>query len=137
MTSLTQMLQSLHPALHPDCWVYASPLGEGWQQLPLLGCFRETEGWTLILREQDARAAGLTIHFQAAWLTLTVASELAAVGLTAAVARALAQAGIACNVVAALHHDHLFVPWADGPAALACLQALQRDSTRHRSSAAG
>ncbi len=32
-------------------------------------------------------------------------------GLTAAVATALAKEGIACNVVAALRHDHLFVPY--------------------------
>lgn len=128
MNALTRVLQTLEPTLHPDCYVYASPVAGDWQRLPLLGCFREAEGWTLILREADALAAGLPVHFRAAWLTLTVNSELAAVGLTAAVAQALATAQIACNVVAAHRHDHLFVPYADGPAALACLQALQRAS---------
>lgn len=129
MSALARMLHSLEPTLHPDCYVYASPLAADWQHLPVLGCFREAEGWTLILREADALAAGLPVHFRAAWLTLTVNSELAAVGLTAAVAKALAREQIACNVVAAHHHDHLFVPYADGPAALACLQALQQAST--------
>ena len=50
------------------------------------------------------------------------------VGLTAAVAVALADAGIACNVVAAVHHDHLFVPVESADAALAALRALQPDA---------
>jgi len=57
-----------------------------------------------------------------------VASDLNDVGLTAAVAAALADAGIACNVVAAVHHDHLFVPVEAADAALATLRALQADA---------
>jgi hypothetical protein len=59
-------------------------------------------------------------------ITLQVYSDLEGVGLTAAVATALAEAGIPCNVVAALHHDHLFVPETQGAAALRCLAALAR-----------
>ena len=59
-------------------------------------------------------------------ITLQVYSDLEGVGLTAAVATALAEEGIPCNVVAALHHDHLFVPETQGQRALACLQALSR-----------
>ena len=63
--------------------------------------------------------------FRSAWITLRVHSDLAAVGLTAAFARALADAGIACNVVAGVHHDHLFVPADRAGDALAALRALQ------------
>jgi len=66
------------------------------------------------------------VRLRAAWLTLAVASDLHDVGLTAAVAGALADAGIACNVLAAVHHDHLFVPLERADAALAALAALQR-----------
>jgi hypothetical protein len=45
--------------------------------------------------------------------------------LTAAVSRVLAEAGISCNVVAAVHHDHLFVPAEQGAAALALLEGMQ------------
>ena len=44
-------------------------------------------------------------------ITLTGHSALDGVGLTAAVASALADAEIPCNMVAAFHHDHAFVPW--------------------------
>ena len=54
---------------------------------------------------------------------LQVHSALDGVGLTAAVAGALAAAGIACNVIAAFHHDHLFVPAARAGAVLLAAQA--------------
>jgi uncharacterized protein len=43
-------------------------------------------------------------------ITLDVHSALDGVGLTAAVAVALAAEGIPCNMIAAHHHDHVFVP---------------------------
>jgi hypothetical protein len=49
--------------------------------------------------------------------------------MTAALAKALTEAGISANVVAAYHHDHIFVPWARRHDALAALEALAR---RHR-----
>ena len=59
-------------------------------------------------------------------ITLTVHSSLEAVGLTAAVATCLAQAGISANVVAAYHHDHVFVPEADAETAVQALRQLQQ-----------
>ncbi|MGI4855639.1 MAG: ACT domain-containing protein [Janthinobacterium lividum] len=47
-------------------------------------------------------------------------------GLTAAATTALAAAGISCNGVAAVYHDHLFVPLADAARALHTLHPLQR-----------
>jgi len=75
-----------------------------------LGTFREEEGVTAIIPadladELEQRGPNF------ARITLTVHSDLEGVGLTAAVAMALAGEGIACNVVAAYHHDHIFVPW--------------------------
>jgi hypothetical protein len=42
------------------------------------------------------------------------------------VATTLAREGISCNVVAAVFHDHLFVPFERASDALAALQALQQ-----------
>ena len=75
-----------------------------------IGTFREAEGITAIIPSalaQELELSGLDL----AQITLQVVSDLADVGLTAAVSGVLAEAGIACNVVAAFHHDHLFVPW--------------------------
>jgi hypothetical protein len=36
----------------------------------------------------------------------------------------LADAGISANVIAALHHDHIFVPWDRRDDALAVLRGL-------------
>ncbi|MFM8747512.1 MAG: hypothetical protein ACKOED_12755 [Aestuariivirga sp.] len=44
----------------------------------------------------------------------------------------LADAGIACNVVAALRHDHLFVPAGRADEAQAILQALSAKGERER-----
>ena len=82
---------------------------------------------TVILEESDAVRLGLAPHFRAAWITLTVDSALDLVGLTAAVATALTKADISCNVVAGLHHDHLFVPVDKADAALEVLRRLSKN----------
>ncbi len=57
-------------------------------------------------------------------ISLGVHSSLEAVGLTAALSNALAEGGISANIIAALHHDHLFVPWSRRQEALRCIKAL-------------
>ena len=64
----------------------------------------------------------MPILFRAAWITLSVHSDLEAVGLTAAFASALGADGISCNVVAASCHDHIFVPVEAGEPAMAALR---------------
>jgi hypothetical protein len=95
-------------------WSEAAPLAAQARAM-----VREDEGVTLIL-EADHPAAPAAPRF--AQITLDVASALDGVGLTAAVAQALAAHGIPCNVVAGLHHDHLFVPEAQADRAVALLE---------------
>jgi len=124
---LDRLLRTLNPQRQPGVYLFVvAPPGCDVAALQPVATFREPEGTTLIVEEARARAAGLSGRFRAAWLTLTVQSNLQDVGLTAAVATTLAQAGIACNVVAAVHHDHLFVPAEAVEAALAALVTLQR-----------
>jgi len=126
---LKTLLRSLEPVLHPGTVVFVCVADDFETGHPgVLGYFREAEGLSLILPEAEARAAGLEPAFRAAWISLRVPSDLEAVGLTAAVSSVLAEAGIACNVVAAVHHDHLFVPVEQGEAALALLRGIQRDA---------
>ena len=128
-TDLTILLCSLQPVLHPDVYVFAS-LANGTEMpgVPLVATFREAKGTTVIVEESAARQVNLPLLFRAAWTTLTVPSDLNAVGLTAAVAAALRDANIPCNVVAAAFHDHLFVPADLAERALECLHTLQRQA---------
>jgi hypothetical protein len=89
-----------------------------------LATFHESEGVSLILPGPEARDLGFPTTAPMACITLTVQSSLEGVGLTAAVATTLAEAGIPCNMVAAYHHDHAFVPLARAEEALERLKAL-------------
>ncbi|MGI3184809.1 ACT domain-containing protein [Nioella aestuarii] len=119
------MIRGMAPVLDPERWHFclATDPATAARAAPL-ATFREDEGLSLILSDRDAAGLGLTTDLPMARITLTVHSALDGVGLTAAVATALAEAGIPCNMVAAFHHDHAFVPLDDAPGALAILQAL-------------
>ena len=124
-TNLARLLSSMQPVLNPGEYVFCTVAAAGSVRPELvLGSFREAEGLTMIMARADADAYGMPYGASMAWLTLTVHSSLAAVGLTAAVATALAIEGISCNVVAAYYHDHLFVGFADAARALKVLQEL-------------
>jgi hypothetical protein len=130
VSDLAELLRTLQPVLNVGTFVFASlPDDADSSALEPLATFRENEGLTVVVAEERARLAGLRVLFRAAWITLTVHSDLQAVGLTAAVADALARANISCNMIAAAHHDHLFVPAESARAAIEVLMALQQ---RHR-----
>ena len=99
--------------------VAALPVG-----LAVFATVAEAEGLTLVALAADLAAAG--IAHQAGWarISLSVVSDLAAVGLTAAIAGALAGQGISANVVAGYHHDHIFVQRDRADEALAVLRRL-------------
>ncbi len=90
-----------------------------------IAAIREDEGLTLVVSQAQADAAGLSYEAPQAWITLRAHSSLAAVGLTAAVSNALSKAQISCNVVAAFHHDHIFVPLQRGQEARRVLAELR------------
>jgi hypothetical protein len=115
VSDLAGMLAGMAPVLDPREWRFV--LVEGAPPKDAFALIREDEGTTAIVP-----GAGEGTGF--ARITLSVHSALEGVGLIAAVADALAAAGIACNVVAAVHHDHLFVPWDRRDEALEALQRL-------------
>ena len=128
---LDVLLASLHAVLNPGVYAFcAAPQGTDIARIPAIALFHEREGISAILPEESAAALGLPVAFRAAWITLTVHSDLEAVGLTAAVAAALTAEGISCNVVAAVHHDHVFVPIDRADDAIAALDRLQASSRR-------
>jgi len=88
--------------------------------------FRGEAGTTVILSQDRADELGLEYKYRAAWITLSMATALDAVGITAAFAELLANRQISCNVVAGYHHDHIFVPYARRTEALQILEEASR-----------
>ena len=93
-----------------------------------LASFREKEGMTLVIPRMKATEVKHSSGPMAR-ITLAVHSSLEAVGLTAAVSRTLANDGISANMIAAYHHDHVFVPLALADRAMNCLHGLSRAGT--------
>ena len=124
--TLERLLATMSPVLDESSWTFcpAPPAGFAAGLQPLM-VFHEAEGTTLIVEAEAARRAGLTPAWLGRRITLTVHSDLQAVGFLAAVSAALTRAGISCNAVAALRHDHLFVAPEDAERALVVLRELE------------
>jgi hypothetical protein len=122
-TDLEQMLTGMAPRLDERDWVYAMLPPDG-ANLAAIMWFEETEGTTVVLEEKTAIEAGLTASPPFSLITLTVHSDLVAVGFIAKVTAVLAEAGIGTNVVAAFNHDHIFVPKKKAKEAMEVLNAL-------------
>ena len=114
---LAILLARMEPDLHDEPYGFA--VWEGAPPFRPFATVAEAEGLTVV-------APLSVLGGGEAWarISLTVHSDLAAVGLTAAFATALAEVGISCNVIAGVHHDHLFVQWDRRTDALAALRAL-------------
>jgi len=124
---LDTLLVLLEPSLLPGDFVFctAANLKYGdFAELQPLASYQEEEGLTLVLAKQSADVAGLAYDSVFNCITLMVHSSLDAVGLTAAVSGKLAANGISANVMAAYHHDHVFVPENKAQVALQLLTEL-------------
>lgn len=133
LRDLDALLAGLHPVRRPGRYVFATVDGPLDERLHPVLTFTEDEGLTVVVPQDQADTVGLVYDLVTAWITLTVQSALDAVGMTAAVSGTLAEAGIACNVVAATHHDHLFVPADRADDAVRVLTALSAAAARGRS----
>jgi hypothetical protein len=125
--NLNKLIASMQPVLATAQYVFVCLDKDHSLSLPALaplGTFYEHEGLTVILLKTQADE--LSISYQGVFqcITLNVYSSLEAVGLTAAVSSALATVGISANVVAAYHHDHIFVPTEKANQAIQCLITL-------------
>jgi len=107
----------MSPTLHGDTFVFATIANETAteQHAKLLKqvemMFRESEGWTLIVRQPVADELGIDSIFPCEKITLNVHSSLDAVGFLAVITSRLAERlSIGVNPVSGYYHDHLFVP---------------------------
>jgi hypothetical protein len=125
---VSELIAHLDPALRGE-YVFARvetpPPG-----INVFATIVEDEGTTIVLERAIADELGLPYAFVATMITLQVYSDLSAVGLTASFATELAGAGISCNVIAGIHHDHLFVPAQRGVDAMRLLQQMALTAQR-------
>jgi hypothetical protein len=98
---LSRLLDGLEPKLYPERYGISATTESSLQD-GQFAIVREGEGLTAIGPDPSGEWARIS---------LGVHSSLEAVGLTAEIARRLAELGISANILAALHHDHIFVPW--------------------------
>lgn len=87
--------------------------------------FWEGDALSLLLSVETAHSLGFKTDLPMRQITLQVFSSLEGIGLTAAVSTCLTDHQIPCNIIAATHHDHVFVPVKDANRALKALQDLQ------------
>ena len=125
-TDLPTLLRSLRPVLNEGAFVFCTVSREQFATLNVspVCTFMEAEGVTLILTQAEADTHSFSYTGRWVWITLTVHSSLAAVGLLAAVTAVLAKADIPANVVSAFFHDQLFVPQDKAQDALTILHSL-------------
>lgn len=124
---LAKLLAQLRPELQAGIFVFCSVDSMEQDKLAALNpiaSYREAEGLSLVLRQEQAGAAGIAYDSVFRCITLRVHSSLDAVGLTAAVASILAENGISANVIAAYYHDHIYVPQEKAEQALKLLESL-------------
>ena len=129
-TDLATLLRTLEQVLDGNEWVFVRVEdSEVPKYMPhALASFREKEGMTLVIPRMKATEVQHSSGPMAR-ITLAVHSSLEAVGLTADVSRTLANDGISANMIAAYHHDHVFVPLALADRAMNCLHGLSRAGT--------
>lgn len=127
-TDLRALLSGMDPRLDPTDYVFVSvPTGRAVAVPPLMR-FQEAEGDTLIIAATEAAREGLPTDRLFRRITLSIHSDLHAVGLTAAVAARLTEHGLSANVVAAYFHDHIFIASENADLAHGALRDLARDS---------
>lgn len=126
--NLATLLRTMKPEMQEGIFVFCS-IPEDEEILatlrPLL-IFREREGTSVIVRREEAEAAGLPHLFASRQITLSVHSSLEAIGFLAAITGRLANVGISVNAVSAFYHDHLFVPEHRANEALRLLQDISK-----------
>ena len=122
---LAALLREMQPRLDAEPYGYGMiAAGAVPQGVAAFAVIVEAEGTTVVAPAAGLVRAGIAHQGHWARISLTVHSDLAAVGLTAAIAAALARDGISANVVAGYFHDHVFVQWDRRAAAMEALRAL-------------
>ena len=124
--NLDALLKTMQPHLMDGKWVFRtseSSFDAATLETAIL-MFREPEGITII---SPATPADNDLPIWS-MITLSIHSNLEAVGFLAAITTALAAIDIPVNAVSAYYHDHIFVPYGRRDDALECLRCMMRET---------
>ena len=124
--NLDTLIRTMQPQLADGKWVFRTS-ESGFDVTALqtaIFMFREPEGVTIISPATQADVALPTW----AMITLSIHSDLEAVGFLAAITTSLAAMDIPVNAVSAYYHDHIFVPYERRDDALECLRCMMRET---------
>ena len=124
--NLGTLIRTMQPNIAAGKWVFRtseSGFDAATLQTAIL-MFREPEGVTII-SPASTTDVGLPTW---AMITLSIHSDLEAVGFLAAITTSLAAIGIPVNAVSAYYHDHIFVPYERRGDAMECLRCMMRET---------
>jgi hypothetical protein len=124
--NLDTLIRTMQPQLKAGKWVFrTSPTSFDVTTLDqAILMFKESEGVTIISPATDEDT-----HMQTwAMITLSIHSDLEAVGFLAEITTALAAIHIPVNAVSAFFHDHIFVPYERREDAMECLRCMMRET---------
>ena len=117
------------PELHPGRYVFALAPGDGLPpDLDIVATVREAEGLTLVLPAEDADRAGLCVRRRDGVDHAARALRARRGRPDRRVQHGARRRGLSANVIAGLHHDHVFVPAGQGEPAVQVLRALSAAS---------
>jgi hypothetical protein len=127
------MISGMTPTVRPGIYVFIStedPTLVASLTSQAISTFEEDEGMSMLIPVDLAKKSGFSVDQPMSCITLNVYSSLEGVGLTAAVSTALGDNSIPCNMVAAFHHDHVFVPSEMCDRAIEVLTSLQKQAAK-------
>jgi len=130
VSNLSELLAGMEPYLNEEEYVFCSIDGtlSSVVHLNPICTFFEVEGLTVVIDKEKADLNNLHSSNVFSCITISINSSLEAVGFTAAISSELSKHGISANVVAAYHHDHIFVPVDRAHDAMQALGRLQERS---------
>ena len=124
--NLDTLIRTMQPQLKAGKWVFqTSPtLFDATTLETAILMFKEPEGVTIISPATDEDVDVPTW----AMITLSIHSDLEAVGFLAEITTALSAMDIPVNAVSAFFHDHIFVPYERREDAMECLRCMMRET---------
>jgi hypothetical protein len=128
------MISGMTPIVRPGNYVFISTEDRALVESlssQAISTFKEEEGMSMLIPVELAEKSKLSVDQPMCCITLNVYSSLEGVGLTAAVSTALGDNSIPCNMIAAFHHDHVFVPSKMCDQAMDVLISLQKQVAKY------